>query len=82
MAELIGALLGTFLISRVFWLLTRGWPNSLNKAAALNVICAAVVMPLDFIVRGDPSYLILYVGCQAVVLFYDVVRIRRTKVAA
>jgi hypothetical protein len=82
MAELIGALLGTFVISRVFWLLMRGWLNSVSKAVALNVICAAVVLPLDVVARGDPSYFILYVGCQVVVLFYDVVRIRRAKVPA
>jgi hypothetical protein len=82
MAELVGALIGTFVISRIFWLLTRGWPNSVSKAVALNVICATVVLPLDVIARGAPSYLMLYVACQVVVLFYDVVRIRRAKVPA
>jgi type III secretory pathway component EscU len=82
MVEFIGALLGTFVISRIFWFLTRSWPNSLSKAVALNIICAAFVMSLDFIVWGNSSHLIVYVVCQAIVLFYDLLWLRRTKAPA
>ena len=56
MAELIEALLGTFLISRLFWVFTRPWPNSINKAVVLNVACAAIVIPLKAILWAFPFY--------------------------
>jgi hypothetical protein len=82
MAYLVGALLGTFVISRFFWLVTRSWPDSVKKAVVLNIICAAVVIPIDALVRDDASFSILYVVCQAVVLGYDVIRMKRTKKVA
>jgi hypothetical protein len=84
MAQLIGAFVGTFLISRLFWLAARAWPNSIEKAIFLNVICMAFIVPLDFIVRGDVSLtqeFIIYGGCQLIVLIYDTFRVRRDLVA-
>ena len=78
MAFLLGALFGTFVISRLFWVVARGWPNSIGKAIALNVFCAAALIPIDYIVRGDlplVQELIIYGGCQTLVLIFDVVRI-------
>jgi hypothetical protein len=80
MAQLLGALVGIFLISRLFWVVTRAWPNSLGKAVFLNVICAAIVIPLDYLLRDDVSFieeLALYGACQAAVLIFDLFRVRK-----
>jgi hypothetical protein len=80
MAQLLGALVGTFLISRLFWAVTKTWPNSIGKAVFLNVVCAAIVIPLDYLVRGDVLFieeLALYGACQTIVLIFDVLRVRK-----
>jgi hypothetical protein len=81
---LIGALVGTFLISRLFWAGAKAWPNSVWKAIFLNVVCAAIIIPLDYIARDDAVFideLIVYGVCQALVLAFDVYRLRKRQAA-
>jgi hypothetical protein len=79
---LIGALVGTFLISRLFWAGAKAWPDSVWKAIFLNVVCA--IIPLDYIARDDAVFideLIVYGVCQALVLAFDVYRLRKRQAA-
>lgn len=72
--SLFGALVGTFFISRLFWWIAKRWPDSPRKAVAINVICAALIIPLDYIARDSQSIiweLLVYGGCQCVVLLFD-----------
>jgi hypothetical protein len=57
MAFILGALFGA-----------RAWPNSISKA---NVFCAAAVILIDYIVRGN----MINGACQTLVLIFDVIRI-------
>jgi hypothetical protein len=85
LAFLFGALIGTLLISRLFWAATKAWPNSIGKAVSLNVACAAIIIPADYLLRGNVSFiqeLAVYGGCQAIVLALDLWRIRRNQVGA
>jgi len=82
MGQILGALVGTFLISRLFWLVTKTWPDSDWKAVVLNVLCAAIVIPIDYLLRGDVPLIgeiVLYGACQAAVLIFDVFRLRRRR---
>ena len=60
MAFILGALFGA-----------RAWPNSISKANALNVFCAAAVILIDYIVRGN----MINGACQTLVLIFDFIRI-------
>jgi hypothetical protein len=78
---LFGAFIGTFLISRLFWVVTKAWPDSIGKAISLNVVCAAIIIPLDSLVRENASFiqeLAVYGGCQLIVLILDLWRMRKT----
>jgi hypothetical protein len=80
MAQLFGALVGTYLISRLFWIVAKAWPDSINKAVSLNVVCAAIIIPIDSLLREDVSFtqeLALYGGCQMLVLMFDLWRLKR-----
>jgi hypothetical protein len=80
MGQLIGALLGTFLISRLFWVATKKWPDSIGKAIFLNVVCALIIIPLDYSVRDGANLgeeILLYGMCQVVVFVIDVVWLGR-----
>ena len=48
---LVGTFGGLLLISRLFWLIARGWPDSIRKAIALNIFCFVSVVPLDLLSR-------------------------------
>jgi hypothetical protein len=79
---LLGAFVGTFLISRLFWAVALAWPDSVWKAISLNVVCAAIIIPLDYLVRENVSFiqeLAVYGGCQAVVLAWDLWRLNAAK---
>jgi len=80
MAQLFGALVGTYLISRLFWIVANAWPDSINKAVSLNVVCAAIVIPFDFLLRENVLFvqeLAVYGGCQMIVLIFDLWRLGR-----
>lgn len=53
MGFIIGALLGTFIASRLIYLLLRRWPGSYGKALAVNFLTAAVIVPLAAIGMAD-----------------------------
>ena len=84
MAFLAGSVLGTFVISRIFWILAWKWSNSVTKAIVLNMVSALVIIPGDYftaIRAGEPKNLLrvalLYGGCQALVFLLDFVRVRQ-----
>jgi hypothetical protein len=81
--SLVGALVGTFLISRLFWWITKRWPDRPRKAVAINVICAALIVPLDYIARYSQIIIweiFVYGGCQCLVLLYDLLTMRGGKI--
>ena len=85
MAQFLGALAGIYLISRLFWFVTKAWPDSIGKAVVLNVVCAAIVIPMDFLLRGNVPFiqeLTLYGTCQAIVLTFDVIGLRKNQPTA
>jgi hypothetical protein len=76
------ALVSIFLISRLLWIVTKAWPNSIGKAVILNVICAAIIVPIDYLIRGNVPFIdefALYGGCQAIVLAMDALWINKPK---
>jgi hypothetical protein len=77
MAQFLGAIAGVFLISRLFWAMTKAWPDSAGKAFLLNVVCAAIVIPTDYLLRGDVWFLPVLVSCQSFVLIFDVFRLAK-----
>ena len=50
-AIFVGTFAGLFLISRLFWLVARGWPDSVGKVIGLNIFCFVSVTPLDLLSR-------------------------------
>jgi hypothetical protein len=81
MAQILGAIVGTFLFSRIFWVATRAWPNSEWKAIVINVVCAAILIPCDYLVRENVPIgqeIMLYGGCQALVFIYNLFQILRS----
>ena len=79
---LLGALIGTFLISRLFWLVAKPWPDDSRKALLLNIGSGLFVIIGDYLIRPDPDFIfevLAYGSCQVMVLFYDLWRISRKK---
>jgi MFS family permease len=75
---ILGALLGTFVISRLFWLVTKRWPDDNQKALFLNGVCGVIIISVDYLVRPNADFIfevLLYGSCQMIVLFYDLWRI-------
>jgi hypothetical protein len=78
----LGALLGTFVISRLFWLVTKRWPDDNQKAVFLNGVSGVLIILADYLARPNADFIfevLLYGSCQIVVLFYDLWRIARKK---
>lgn len=82
MAFLIGALFGTFLISRLFWLAAKSWPDTNEKALFLNGVSGVFILIADYSTRSNAdlvSELAIYGSCQMLILFFDLWRIARKK---
>jgi hypothetical protein len=78
----LGALFGTFVISRLFWWLTKRWPDDNQKAFFLNGVSGVFIILADYLARPNVDLIfevLLYGSCQMVVLFYDLWRIASKK---
>lgn len=78
-----GALLGTYLISRLFWLLGRLWgAEGFLQAILLNGLSGAaitVIAAYGFADGGPPKFAeaaLIYIPCQLFVLLTDILRTR------
>jgi hypothetical protein len=75
---LLGALSGTFVISRLFWLVTKRWPDDYQKALFLNGVSGVLIILADYLVRPNADFILevlVYGSCQIIVLLYDLWRI-------
>ena len=84
MAQLIGALVGTFVLSRIFWLIPWYGRNTDTKAITLNALSALVIIPADFLAAvsagKDANFYggaLLYGGCQFLICLYDIFRLKQ-----
>lgn len=78
MAYLLGSLIGTFLLSRLFWLAARKPPSTPAKILGVNLACLAVILVLDPLARYGTITAetllitaIIYAPCQLAVMVVD-----------
>jgi hypothetical protein len=78
--QFFGALVGVYLISRIFWVIAKGWPNSIDKAIALSIFCYLGVLALDilsWLSAGNDAYdtkrIFLFGAAQIAVLLIDII---------
>lgn len=73
-----GALVVAVLISRLIWLVTKRWPDSIGKAVLINAVSAMIAMAAAYgFANGEsPRFDIAFLicgGAQLIVLTFDVV---------
>lgn len=78
---LLGALIGTLILSRLVWLLARFWkPDTIGKAVAVNGLSGLLVICLAAYGYADgagPKFFeaaLIYGPCQLLVLLTDILR--------
>jgi hypothetical protein len=86
---IVGALVATYLISRLVGLFAKRWPDSIGKAVSVNAVSAIIVVLAGaFASAADGSTpkfylaLLIYGGAQLIVLTFDLFRIVRFKPSA
>jgi len=78
---LIKALVAVFLGTRLIWLISKSWPDSIGKAVLINVVSAAItVIAAAYVLAdgGPPRFNLALSVCgraQLIVLLFDVVRL-------
>ena len=83
-AELLGALVPTFLISRLFLWLTKRW-SGIGRLVVVHLVSGAVACTLSALGHADGgalnwTYSYVYLGAQLVWFVVDVFRDRRKTV--
>jgi FtsH-binding integral membrane protein len=82
---LIRALVAVFLGSRLIWLVTKRWPDSIGKAVFINAVtalAAVIIAAFGFAHGGPPRFnmaLSIYGRAQLIVLLFDVIRLIQIK---
>jgi hypothetical protein len=76
-----GSLIAVFLVSRIFWLAARRWPDSIGKAITLDLITGVLGSLLGAVggADGGPpdmASFLFYMPAALVVLAIDLIRIR------
>lgn len=79
---IVGALVATYLISRLVGLAAKRWPDTIGKAVFVNAVSAIIVVvagAFGSAADGSPPKfyfaLLIYGGAQLIVLTFDVVRL-------
>jgi hypothetical protein len=78
---LIRALVAVFLGSRLIWLVTKRWPDSIGKAVFINAVtalAAVIIAAFGFAHGGPPRFNMaqsVYGRAQLIVLLFDVIRL-------
>jgi hypothetical protein len=81
--QLIGGFIAVLLLSRIFWLTAKRWPNSIGKAAVLDGLTglvAALAYAIGGADGGPPNFLDgfgIYPPCAALVFVLDAIRLKR-----
>lgn len=80
--QLIGGFVAIFLVSRLFWLVARRWPNSIGKVITLDLTTGLLGSLLGAIggADGGPPNLAaftVYLPAAALVVVLDLIRIRK-----
>jgi hypothetical protein len=82
---LIRSLVAVFLGSRLLWIITKRWPDSIGKAVFVNAVSALVAVvaaAYGFAHGGAPRFNLALSICgraQLIVLLFDVVRLIEIK---
>lgn len=86
MVLIVGALVAASLISRLVWLITRRWPDSIAKAVSINAVSAVIVVVAaaygSAYGGGPPKFYLAFMifgGAQLIVLIFDVFWLIRLK---
>ena len=80
----LGAIVGTFLVSRLIWFVFTKWRNSLTKVTILSLVSAVVVTTLAAYGAADggrPKFdevAPFYLGSQVLITCFDFWRIQRS----
>ena len=72
-----GAFVAAFLISRLIWLVTKRWSNSIGKAVLVNAVSAVIIViaaAYSSADGGPPKFYLAFLifgGAQLIVLTFD-----------
>lgn len=82
MAFFLGALIATLILSRLLWLVARRWPNSIGKAATLDLgagVIGGLLAAIGGADGGAPQIVaaVYYIAAGGLLIGFDALRIRR-----